>query len=154
VSGLTTDKWLMVLPRAQIVRSIFLCVLFSAKPTPKNREYSRTLHHNSHTLPTREVFFVMQRFAVVVCFVLATLAVSSVSASRKLVNEKVSRKIDLQTNVAKVTSDVTLRNLGDAAESSFDLHFTADEAVHIADLRAEVKGKELTISDPKHTEHG
>ena len=118
--------------------------------TPRNN----TAKHDALGLSSRKseeslaTPFRQMRTSLLTVVLLAAFA----TASKSLVNEKVSRKIDLTTNIVRVFSDVTLRNDGNSPSASFDVAFS--QGSNLADLEVQVKGQRLQVSKGSASDKG
>jgi len=80
--------------------------------------------------------------------VLALLALATADTINKdIVNKKIDRKIDISTQLVKISSKVTLENAGSASVKSFLLPLTTAEKAHLSFINAQVGGSSLKLTE-------
>lgn len=83
-----------------------------------------------------------------IALVLALLALSTADTiNRDIVNKKIERKIDISTQLVKISSKVTLENTGSASVKSFLLPLTKAEKDHLSYVNAQVGGSSLKLTE-------
>jgi len=83
-----------------------------------------------------------------IALVLALLALSTADTiNRDIVNKKIERKIDISTQLVKISSKVTLENTGSASVKSFLLPLTKAEKEHLSYVNAQVGGSSLKLTE-------
>lgn len=75
------------------------------------------------------------------------------SVNKDLLLKKVERKIDVASQVVKITSKITLENAGTGSVGAFLLAFTEAEKQNLAFLNAQSGGTTLQLSESKVQEH-
>lgn len=77
---------------------------------------------------------------------LCHLILLSASVCADLVNEEVTRKVDLTTQVAKYATNIVLKNSGAAAK---EFVFTVEPSLagHLASISGQADGKKLEITE-------
>lgn len=85
------------------------------------------------------------KFAVLVLALLALATADTIN--KDIVNKKIERKIDISTQLVKISSKVTLENTGSAAVKSFLLPLTNAEKEHLSYVNAQVGGSSLKLTE-------
>ena len=80
-------------------------------------------------------------------FLLYHLILLSASVCADLVNEEVTRKVDLTTQVAKYATSIVLKNSGPAAAREFVFAVEPSLAGHLAIISGQADGKKLEITE-------
>ena len=81
-------------------------------------------------------------------FLLCQLVLFSASVHADLVNEQVTRKVDLTTQVAKYTTSIVLKNSG-AAAREFVFAVEPSLAKHLAFISGQADGKKLDVTEDR-----
>eukprot|EP00301_Raphidiophrys_heterophryoidea_P003681 c11651_g1_i2.p1 GENE.c11651_g1_i2~~c11651_g1_i2.p1 ORF type:complete len:569 (+),score=190.84 c11651_g1_i2:1462-3168(+) len=85
-------------------------------------------------------------------FVVLFVAVQLCCAA--LVNERVTRFVDLRTNVVQISSDITVKNAGDSAASVYEVVIPQSAAAHVADVVIALSNQVEAVSQKSVTDKG